>query len=172
MLTSYSVTFKTDEHLVAKWAKRHPQTISQKNFDILSVVEEMVHRIITGAGMECHVATSDATCHEDTSDCYTSIMFECDGAKWDVLSALETGAASYPLTFLTLTHCGHVDAEIREDAVESYVKEAIDNACLSEEEEAEALEPTILYRLRCWFDEDIREMIRDRLARAIANCSH
>ena len=98
-------------------------------------------------------------------------MFEFDGEYLDVQKALEdihknNGA----LELITFTCFEQRDSELREEAIRSFVLEAIDNANMNEDELAEATDETILYRLASWFMDDIGKLIQDRLEDATYGC--
>lgn len=173
MMTSYTATFIGNDHLLLKTIKTDKYMMERNETErIISAAETLVHDACRKAGVEEHVATTDMS-FRDSASHYISVMFETDADYADVRDALENIKTEYRVPILelvTLVHLDHCDSEIRQDAVESFIKEAIDDAGLDEKEEDEATDPAMMYGLVSWFMDDIRKLIRDRLHDAIDEC--
>ena len=173
MPTTYTATFIGNDHLLLKTIETDGCMANSREAErIAHAAETLVHEECRNAGIKEHIATTDVS-FRDSASHYISVMFETDADHADIQDALEGIRTEYRVPILelvTLVHLDHCDSETRQDAVESFIREAIDNACLDEKEEAEAMNPTMIYGLVDWFMDDIRKLVRDRLHDAINDC--
>lgn len=173
MRTTYTATFIGNDHLLLKTIETDEYMMKRNETErIVSAAETLVHDACRKAGIEEHVATTDIS-FRDSASHYISVMFETDADYSDIQDTLEGIRTEYRVPILelvTLVHLDHCDSEIRQDAVESFIREAINDACLDENEEDEATDPAMMYGLVGWFMDDIRKLIRDRLHDAIDDC--
>ena len=173
MPTTYTATFIGNDHLLLKIIETDGYRANSREAErIAHAAETLVHQTCRNAGIEEHIATTDVS-FRDSSSHYISVMFETDADHADIQDSLERIRTEYRVPILelvTLVHLDRCDSETRQDAVESFIREAIDNACLDEKEESEAMDSTMIYGLVNWFMDDIRKLVRDRLHDAINDC--
>lgn len=173
MRTTYTATFIGNDHLLLKTIETDEYMANSRETErIVHAAENLVHDACRKAGIEEHVATTDIS-FRDSASHYISVMFETDADHTDVQDALECIRTEYRVPILelvTLVHLDHGDSETRQDAVESFIREAIDDACLDEKEEDQTLDQTMMYGLVDWFMDDIRKLVRNRLHDAIDDC--
>ena len=162
----YSATFIGNDHLLNKMVS------DDTNFPIdhrLPVVmEEVIHNAFSSiAGITISVSGSDIK-FRDSASHYISAMIESDGEYWNIRETLEKLTIDKEgLELITLTSFEHQDWEIRNLAVQSFVEEAIDNACMEEQDEENAKSVQTIFALTEWFMDEFRQLVRDRLHEAI-----
>ena len=81
------------------------------------------------------------------------------------------GNGARALELLTLTALDHYESETRKEAVESFIREAVEKLpSLSEEETEEVRDPLMTYRLTSWFIDEFKELVQNRIDDAIIEC--
>ena len=168
-MQDYTVTFIGNDYLIEKAADEDERTFREEE-GLTSIAERLVHDAFSENGLAAYIASTDIS-FRDSQSHYISIMFGSEEDEGDIRRALrKLYDSTKTLELITLTSITHPDWEIREEAVRSFVEEAIGNACLSDAEEAEAMEDTMLCNLTSWFMDDIRELVQKKLSTAIAEC--
>lgn len=168
-MQNYTATFVANDYLIEKAADEDEKAF-RKEEALTSVSERLVHDAFNENGLGAYIASTDIS-FRDSQSHYLSIMFESEEDEGDIRRALRwLYDSTKALELITLTCITHPDWEIREEAVRSFVEEAIGNACLSDEEEAEAMEDIMLCNLTSWFMDDIRDLVQERLSTAISEC--
>lgn len=168
-MRDYAATFVGNDYLISQRADEDEKRYSENEM-LTSAAEHLVHNAFSDNGIDAYIETTDIS-FRDSQSHYICIMFESEEDDGDIRRALRgLYESSKTLELVTLTCITHPDWEIRDEAVRSFVEEAIGNACLSDEEEAEASDDTMLCHLTSWFMDDIRDLVQEKLSTAIGEC--
>ena len=136
-MRDYAATFVGNDYLISQRADEDEKRYSENEM-LTSAAEHLVHNAFSDNGIDAYIETTDIS-FRDSQSHYICIMFESEEDDGDIRRALRgLYESSKTLELVTLTCITHPDWEIRDEAVRSFVEEAIGNACLSDEEEAEA----------------------------------
>ena len=150
----YSITLVLDDHTVSRKYENTETLI-----DYTEMAENWVFRALAGIDKNIRIVSSDFT-QRDTYTHFASFMIasekELDPLRDAIEKALDAEKAG---RLLTAVSAGFDDWEVREEAVREFLKEAIDNANLLEEEEKDAKSSWRLYRMLDYAIDDIREVL-------------
>ena len=163
----YSATFIGNDFLLNKMVTDDPAYFPIDH-RLPVIVEEVIHNAFSSIeGITISVYGSDIK-FRDSASHYISVMIESDGEYWDIRETIEKLTIDKKgLELVTFTSFEHQDWEIRNLAVQSFVEEAIDNACMEEQDEEKAKSVQTIYARTEWFMDEIRQLVRDRLHEAI-----
>ena len=162
----YSATFIGNDYLLNKMVSDDTDFPIDHRLPV--IVEEVIHNAFSSIeGITISVSGSDIK-FRDSASHYISAMIESDGEYWNIRETLEKLTIDKEgLELITLTSFEHQDWEIRNLAVQSFVEEAIDNACVEEQDEENAKSVQTIFALTEWFMDEFRQLVRDRLHEAI-----
>lgn len=169
-MRDYAATFVGNDYLISQRADEDEKKYMREDEMLTSTAEHLVHNAFSDNGIDAYIGTTDIS-FRDSQSHYICIMFESEEDDGDIRRALRgLYESTKTLELVTLTCITHPDWEIRDEAVRSFVEEAIGNACLSDEEEVEAMEDIMLCNLTSWFMDDIGDLVQEKLSTAIAEC--
>ena len=154
----YSLTLVLDDHAVSKKYENTETLIYYTE-----MAENWLFRAIAGIDKNVRIVSSDFT-QRDTYTHFAAFIIASDKELYPLRVAIEK-ALDYEKSGrrLTAVSAGFDDWEVREEAVREFLKEAIDNANLPEEEEKDAKSSWRLYRMLDYAIDDIREVFGDHL---------
>lgn len=154
----YSLTLILDDHAVFK---KYENT--ETFIDYTEMAENWLFRALAGIGKDVNIVSSDFT-QRDTYTHYAAFMIASEKDLCPLREAIEKALDEEKAgRLLTAVSAGFDDWEVREEAVREFLKEAIDNANLPDEEEKDAKSSWRLYRMLDYAIDDIREVFGDHL---------
>lgn len=154
----YSLTLILDDHAVSKKYENTETLI-----EYTEMTENWLFRAIAGIDKNVRIVSSDFT-QRDTYTHFAAFMIASEKELYPLKEVIEKALDEEKAgRLLTVVSAGFDDWEIREEAVREFLKEAIDNANLPEEEEKDAKSSWRLYRMLDYTIDDIREVFGDHL---------
>lgn len=154
----YSLTLVLDDHAVSRKYENTETLI-----DYTEMAENWLFRALAGVDKDVRIVSSDFT-QRDTYTHFASFMVASDKEICPLKEAIEKALDSEKAgRVLTAVSASFDDWEVREEAVREFLKEAIDNANLPEDEEKDAKSSWRLYRMLDYAIDDIREVLEDHM---------
>lgn len=154
----YSLTLVLDDHAVSKKYENTETLIYYTE-----MAENWLFRAIAGIDKNVRIVSSDFN-QRDTYTHFATFMIASEKELYPLKEVIEKALDEEKAGRLLMAVSADFDDwEIREEAVREFLKEAIDNANLPEEEEKDAKSSWRLYRMLDYAIDDIREVFGDHL---------
>lgn len=154
----YSITLVLDDHAVSKKYENTETLI-----EYTEMAENWLFRALAGIDKNVRIVSSDFT-QRDTYTHFATFMIASEKDFHPIRDAIEKALDDKNAgRLLTAVSAAFDDWEVREEAVREFLKEAIDNANLLENEEKDAKSSWRLYRMLDYAIDDIRDVIEEHM---------